>query len=306
MIKKDVTYGDWRIVRHDDSKMEVYKNGELCPKSAPVLREIAEEVGLEVNPDWRTSQLGRNVIKAVEEKLGTSNDIKDIDSKETPTENKSGLKKFTIEIKVKGIHEIAYSAIDTDEYDVDELTEDDVWNFDMEYLTSYALGDEWEGPFELKVYDENGDVVYENDCFEDFKKLSPGEYEIYVEDGDIDADDELCKKVESLLEERHEEDMSLLEEGIYLLQITEAKWKVMKFDLEAETFDPEQLFFVWNPQLSGAYYDYFTDCNHVLYKDQFLEFYIDDEDDVCDDYGTTYRIAERNDNYFSLIRDIEE
>lgn len=66
MIKKDVTYGDWRIVRHDDSKMEVYKNGELCPKSAPVLREIAEEVGLEVNPDWRTSQLGSNVIKAVE------------------------------------------------------------------------------------------------------------------------------------------------------------------------------------------------------------------------------------------------
>ena len=69
MIKKDVTYGDWRIVRHDDSKMEVYKNGELCPKSAPVLREIAEEVGLDVNPDWRTSQLGSNVIKAVEAKL---------------------------------------------------------------------------------------------------------------------------------------------------------------------------------------------------------------------------------------------
>ena len=66
MIKKDVTYGDWRIVRHDDCKTEVYKNGELCPKSAPALREIAEEVGLEVNPDWRTSQLGRNVIKAVE------------------------------------------------------------------------------------------------------------------------------------------------------------------------------------------------------------------------------------------------
>jgi hypothetical protein len=73
MIKKDVTYGDWRIVRHNDSKMEVYKNGELCPKSAPALREIAEEVGLEVNPDWRTSQLGRNVIKAVEAKLNNQN-----------------------------------------------------------------------------------------------------------------------------------------------------------------------------------------------------------------------------------------
>ncbi len=74
MIKKDVTYGDWRIVRHDDSKMEVYKNGELCPKSAPVLREIAEEVGLEVNPDWRTSQLGSNVINAVEAALANQNE----------------------------------------------------------------------------------------------------------------------------------------------------------------------------------------------------------------------------------------
>lgn len=73
MIKKDVTYGDWRIVRHEDSKMEVYKNGELCPKSAPALREIAEEVGLEVNPNWRTSQLGSNVIKAVEAKLNNEN-----------------------------------------------------------------------------------------------------------------------------------------------------------------------------------------------------------------------------------------
>ena len=74
MIKKDVTYGDWRIVRHDDSKMEVYKNGELCPKSAPALREIAEEVGLEVNPDWRTSQLGSNVINAVEAALANQNE----------------------------------------------------------------------------------------------------------------------------------------------------------------------------------------------------------------------------------------
>ena len=83
MIKKDVTYGDWRIVRHDDSKMEVYKNGELCPKSAPALRDVAKEVGLEVNPDWRTSQLGSNVVKAIEAKLATqetsvsSNDTSD-------------------------------------------------------------------------------------------------------------------------------------------------------------------------------------------------------------------------------------
>ena len=66
MIKNELNYGDWKIIRYDDSKMEVYKK---CPKSAPALREIAEEVGLEVNPDWRTSQLGSNVIKAVEAAL---------------------------------------------------------------------------------------------------------------------------------------------------------------------------------------------------------------------------------------------
>ncbi len=66
MIKQSVTYGDWKVDRHDNHKLEVYKNGVLCPKSAPALRDIAKEIGLEVNPDWRTSQLGRNVQKAME------------------------------------------------------------------------------------------------------------------------------------------------------------------------------------------------------------------------------------------------
>ena len=65
MIKNDVTYGEWRIVRHDH-KMEVYK---LCSESAPALREIAKELGMEIDPEWRTLQLGRNVIKAVETAL---------------------------------------------------------------------------------------------------------------------------------------------------------------------------------------------------------------------------------------------
>lgn len=65
MIKNDVTYGEWRIVRHDH-KMEVYK---LCSESAPALREIAKELGMEIDPEWRTIQLGRNVIKAVETAL---------------------------------------------------------------------------------------------------------------------------------------------------------------------------------------------------------------------------------------------
>ena len=63
---KSITYGVWKVVRTEDKKMEVYKNGQRCPKSSPALREIAAELGLEVNPDWRTSALGANVLKAMQ------------------------------------------------------------------------------------------------------------------------------------------------------------------------------------------------------------------------------------------------
>ena len=65
MIKQSATFGDWKVDRHDDNKIDVYKNGQLCEKSAPALREIADELGFEIKSEWRTSQLGRNVLKAM-------------------------------------------------------------------------------------------------------------------------------------------------------------------------------------------------------------------------------------------------
>ena len=41
MIKQTVSYGVWTINRHDDNKIEVLKNGQVCEKSTPALREIA-------------------------------------------------------------------------------------------------------------------------------------------------------------------------------------------------------------------------------------------------------------------------
>lgn len=63
-IKQLATFKDWKVIRHDN-KLEVYKNGQLCEKATPALREIAKELGIEVNPEWRTSQLRRNVVKAM-------------------------------------------------------------------------------------------------------------------------------------------------------------------------------------------------------------------------------------------------
>lgn len=69
MIKQSVCYGVWVINRDEDNKIEILKNGQVCAKSTPALREIAAEIGLEVDPEWRTSQLGRNVIKAIQSKV---------------------------------------------------------------------------------------------------------------------------------------------------------------------------------------------------------------------------------------------
>ena len=72
MIKQTVSYGVWTINRHDDNKLEILKNGQLCEKNTPALREIAAELGYEIDPEWRTSQLGRNVLKAVENAANSS------------------------------------------------------------------------------------------------------------------------------------------------------------------------------------------------------------------------------------------
>lgn len=64
-MAKQTKFGAWTVERTDDNKTKVYKDGELCPKSAPALREIAEELGMEINPNWKASQLRLNVVKAM-------------------------------------------------------------------------------------------------------------------------------------------------------------------------------------------------------------------------------------------------
>lgn len=82
MDKQTAKYGIWEVKRHEDNKMEVYKDGQLCDNSSAALREIAAEVGLEVNPDWRTSQLGRNVLKAILLDATPTEILRDADSKQ--------------------------------------------------------------------------------------------------------------------------------------------------------------------------------------------------------------------------------
>ena len=223
---------------------------------------------------------------------------------ESVSEASSNLKKFTIKISTKGAHEIAYAIINTDEYNIDDITLDDAWDMEMEYLAACAMGDEWEGHFELKVYNENNEIVYETDSYDDINKINLSDYTDLVENEEIEVDNELFEKVKNTLKERAEQDKQYMNVGDCVLLIREAKWRHMQYCIEDVEFDPEKLFLVFNPQLNGADYDYYTDGNHVLYKDEFLEDL--EEDGGGDDYGDTYYIAERTNRYFEVIREIEE
>ena len=134
MIKQTATYGVWKVDRHDDNKVEVYKNGELCEKSTPALREIAAEIGLELNPEWRTSQLGANVLKAM---LGAGEAKPQTKVPETPQNEPSS-------VSATEIDSVYYEVPDSEYFEIQRKIRE---NIDREKILN-----------ELKYGHEKGDV----------------------------------------------------------------------------------------------------------------------------------------------------
>ena len=153
MIKNDVTYGEWRIVRHDH-KMEVYK---LCSKSAPALREIAKELGMEIDPEWRTLQLGRNVIKAVETALANQNE----------PETNEECDEITFEQLKKAVVYFSFTSEDGGEHAYPSL----ICNRKL-----YRLRENWNVPgpadeADFDCYCKGSDYVDELDSYSDFDEF---------------------------------------------------------------------------------------------------------------------------------------
>ena len=65
MIIQSATWGDWKVDRHENRRIDIYKNGQRFQNSAAALRDIAGELGLEINPEWRTARLGKYVIDKI-------------------------------------------------------------------------------------------------------------------------------------------------------------------------------------------------------------------------------------------------
>ena len=66
MAKQTATYGIWIVNRNDDGKVEIFKNGQLVDNNSAAFREIAAELGMDIDPEWRGSQLRAAVMKAMQ------------------------------------------------------------------------------------------------------------------------------------------------------------------------------------------------------------------------------------------------
>ncbi len=198
-------------------------------------------------------------------------------------------KQFRVEITTKGSYEVEVAPIDTNEYDINDITFDDFMELmdNSEYICSGALEDGWSGTFEMKVFDESDNVIYESDDFDEFPF-------IFEFDEDEDEDFELnvdFKKVKEECEKRWKEDDTITDPGIYAVCRHDMKWVTFRFSVEDEDFDPKKLLFVANKNLECLVCEYMTEPTHVFYDDKFVDV---DDYDCSDEYGCGYYIMEKN------------
>ena len=209
-------------------------------------------------------------------------------------------KQFRVEITTKGLFDVEAASIDTEEYNIDEITSDDFDDFiyDSDYICNFALGDEWQGQFKMKVFDENDNMVYENDDISEFLIVTDAEdteHELFP--STIDP-----KKAAEEWVKRWKEDGIGEAPGIYAVRRHEIKWLSFEFIVEDEKFYPSKLLFVSNRKIEGLVYDNMTDPYHLFYEDKFVETEVDDD---YDEYGSTDLIMEKTEKgWWEVIHEI--
>ena len=210
--------------------------------------------------------------------------------------------KYTIRITTKGTHDIECGWIEIEEgldrqEVLDNITSEDIYEvIEPEYIASNCLGDEWEGQYKLEVFDKNGTLVYETD---EWKGIT----DIYDPELEELFDEETLKGIEKIVEDEKEQYKKTEILGDCVLVVHEMKWYIAEFEVEDDEFDINKLMFVENPSLNGASFDYYTDLHHVMYGDKVLE-NISDQDSF-DEYGMTYYLAKRTENWFEIIRELD-
>ena len=205
--------------------------------------------------------------------------------------------KFRVQLTTKGGYDIEIAQLDLENVVIEDLSSSDAWDllYDGEYILNCGLGDEWCGQFTIEVYDENDNLVYENDDFSNFNFISSED--VVLENPSIKP------HLQTFLNLWKSEDDSV-EPGTYIAGLHEMKWQEFSFVVEDTTFDPEKLYFIHNKTAEGLIYDYMTDPWHIFYDDKFVkaEYCMDSEDE----YGTNFHIVKRENGCFEFLHSLDD
>lgn len=100
-----VTYREYVVEADEKGSISVTKNGEVCDNAKGALREIAQQAGFEVDPNWTSRQFGGKLIKFLSE--GTPAPVasaKEAESKKEEPKKEEPKQKVAREITEKDLY----------------------------------------------------------------------------------------------------------------------------------------------------------------------------------------------------------
>lgn len=184
---------------------------------------------------------------------------------------KARKKTFKVRIKVSESCWIKLPTIDTDEWNVDEISFDEAdENIAVvveSYVSPIGIGNNWSDEFELKVYDDEDKLVYESNNFDDFKfitSVNDLHDETFVTNADLNSVEQICEELWKQEDEEFNDGYSLLSCEIF-------NFDVFTFTVEDDEFDPSKLLFIKNSKVDGVWDEFMTDRNHVVYNDRLMK-----------------------------------
>lgn len=205
--------------------------------------------------------------------------------------------KYTIQLITKYTMMPEIFPVDPNEYDVLELTEDDIPLLTEEpgdIPFCFGMMEEYGEIFKIVVKDENDNIVYESEeenDFDNFYHIIPSVWTTY-DDGteDWEEDEELEKIVDA---KNDEIQWDTWEAGYYLVKMTQEKWGEHIYEVELdEEFDIKKLQLAPIRGYHGLLDDSWTTPVMMMYGKQFLQY--GDCDDDCDFYGDSWYLYRKN------------
>lgn len=208
------------------------------------------------------------------------------------TNNDENKKKFKVRIYAYGTYEVQIAEMNPEEESTDNL-EEKIYDWG-DYILSFGMSDNFTEDdgceFEMTVYDPDGTVVYNTDCYTDLNFAATGDDVI----SEIEDEGEEPTPAHRALAEQ----MSKLQEkdghpkkGSYAVQLDYASGRNICFTVEDTEFDPKKLWFLANEYaekfVEAFNIDYMTDQRHIFYGNENITKITEAEDeDECECYNT--------------------